>query len=53
MADILDIETDVVVVGGGMAALWAAVASARSGAATVLVDKGFAGTSGVTAAGGP
>ena len=53
MADILDIETDVVVIGGGMAALWAAVASARSGAATVLVDKGFAGTSGVTAAGGP
>ncbi len=47
------IETDVLVVGGGMAALWAAVSSARAGAAVTLVDKGFVGTSGVTATGGP
>jgi succinate dehydrogenase/fumarate reductase flavoprotein subunit len=49
----LQIEADVLVVGGGMAACWAAISAARAGARVVLVDKGFVGTSGVTATGGP
>jgi succinate dehydrogenase/fumarate reductase flavoprotein subunit len=46
-------EADVLIIGGGMAATWAAVSAAREGADVVLVDKGFVGTSGVTATGGP
>lgn len=46
-------ETDVLVIGGGMAAAWAAISAAREGAAVTLVDKGFVGTSGVTATAGP
>jgi succinate dehydrogenase/fumarate reductase flavoprotein subunit len=49
----LQIEADVLVVGGGMAACWAAISAARAGAHVVLVDKGYVGTSGVTATGGP
>ena len=49
----IGIETDVLVVGGGMAACWAASAAAGAGARVTLVDKGFVGTSGVTATGGP
>jgi len=49
----LDLETDVLIVGGGMAAAWAAIAAARAGVEVVLVDKGFVGTSGVTATAGP
>lgn len=49
----VEILTDVLVIGGGMAAAWAAVSAAREGAEVVLVDKGFVGTSGVTATGGP
>jgi L-aspartate oxidase len=48
----LTITTDVLVVGGGMAGAWAASAAAEAGAKT-LVDKGYCGTSGVTAAAGP
>ncbi len=44
---------DVLVIGGGMAGAWAATAAAREGAHVVLVEKGFCGTSGVTAAAGP
>ncbi|NWK96148.1 succinate dehydrogenase/fumarate reductase flavoprotein subunit [Sphingobium lactosutens] len=51
--DVLALTTDVLIVGGGMAACWAATAAARAGARVVLVDKGFVGTSGVTATGGP
>ena len=40
---------DVLVVGGGPAATWAAVAAAESGASVILVDKGYVGTSGATA----
>lgn len=47
------IGCDVLVIGGGMAAAWAAIGAARSGAAVVLVDKGYVGTSGVTATAGP
>ncbi|CAN5149093.1 FAD-binding protein [soil metagenome] len=46
-------RTDVLIIGGGMAAAWAAIAAAKAGASTVLVDKGYVGTSGVTATGGP
>ncbi len=49
----LALEADVLVVGGGMAAAWAAISAARKGVAVILVDKGFVGTSGVTATGGP
>jgi succinate dehydrogenase/fumarate reductase flavoprotein subunit len=49
----LNLETDVLIIGGGMAAGWAAIGAARSGADVVLVDKGYVGTSGVTATGGP
>jgi succinate dehydrogenase/fumarate reductase flavoprotein subunit len=49
----IDIETDVLVIGGGMAAAWAAIGAARAGASVVLVDKGYVGTSGVTATAGP
>ena len=44
---------DVLVVGGGMAGAWAAASAAREGASVILVDKGYCGTSGVTAAAGP
>ncbi len=47
------IEADVLVLGGGLAATWAASAAAQAGAAVVLADKGFCGTSGVTATAGP
>ena len=49
----LRIETDVLIVGGGMAACWAGISAARTGAKVVLVDKGYVGTSGVTATAGP
>ncbi|WP_033217584.1 FAD-dependent oxidoreductase [Streptomyces virginiae] len=44
--------TDVLVVGGGPAATWAALGAAEAGARVVLADKGYCGTSGATAAGG-
>lgn len=47
------LEADVLIVGGGMAAAWAAVSAAREGTDVILVDKGFVGTSGVTATAGP
>ena len=46
-------STDVLVLGGGLAGGWAATAAARAGAKVVLVDKGYFGTSGVTATAGP
>ncbi|MGV0812082.1 FAD-binding protein [Mycolicibacterium boenickei] len=46
------LSTDVLVIGGGPAATWAAVSAAESGARVILVDKGYCGTSGATAAGG-
>ena len=49
----LQLEADVLIIGGGMAAGWAAIGAARSGADVILVDKGYVGTSGVTATGGP
>ena len=49
----LTLDADVLVIGGGMAAGWAAIAAARAGVSVVLADKGFVGTSGVTATAGP
>ena len=46
-------QSDVLVIGGGLAGGWAAIAAARAGASVILVDKGYFGTSGVTATAGP
>lgn len=53
MSDAVSLTTDVLVIGGGLAAAWAGVAAARAGARVVMVDKGHCGTSGVTATAGP
>jgi succinate dehydrogenase/fumarate reductase flavoprotein subunit len=47
--DALDVSADVLVIGGGPAGAWAAVAAADAGARVILVDKGYLGTSGATA----
>ncbi|WP_408589671.1 FAD-binding protein [Novosphingobium sp.] len=47
------LSADVLILGGGMAAAWAAIAAAEAGASVIVVDKGAMGTSGVTATGGP
>lgn len=49
----LSMKTDVLIVGGGMAGAWAASAAAKAGASVILADKGYCGTSGVTATAGP
>ncbi|WP_197090448.1 FAD-dependent oxidoreductase [Cupriavidus basilensis] len=46
------LDTDVLVIGGGPAGTWAAVAAAERGARVVLADKGYCGASGATAAAG-
>ncbi|GLW07246.1 pyridine nucleotide-disulfide oxidoreductase [Microtetraspora sp. NBRC 13810] len=48
----LDLTADVLVAGGGPAGAWAAIKAAESGADVILVDKGYLGTSGATAAAG-
>jgi succinate dehydrogenase/fumarate reductase flavoprotein subunit len=48
-AEALDVLADVLVIGGGPAGAWAAVAAAQAGARVILVDKGYLGTSGATA----
>ncbi|MGW5437381.1 FAD-binding protein [Nocardia asteroides] len=45
-------ETDVLVIGGGPAASWAAIHAREAGAEVILVDKGYCGTSGATAPSG-
>jgi succinate dehydrogenase/fumarate reductase flavoprotein subunit len=42
---------DVLILGGGPAGVWAALAAAERGAKVVLAEKGFVGTGGATAAG--
>ncbi len=49
-SDPLALDADVLVIGGGPAALWAALSARTAGARVLLVDKGFAGASGVAAA---
>lgn len=46
----LDRSADILVVGGGPAGCWAAIAATEVGAKVILVDKGRVGTSGATAA---
>lgn len=48
--DALELDTDVLVIGGGPAAVWAALTARAEGARVLLVDKGFCGSSGVAAA---
>jgi succinate dehydrogenase/fumarate reductase flavoprotein subunit len=48
----LELDADVLVIGGGPAATWAALKAAEDGASVVLADKGYCGTSGATASGG-
>ncbi len=48
-ADRLELVADVLVIGGGPAASWAALAATSAGARVVVVDKGYLGTSGATA----
>lgn len=50
--DTLELSTDVLVIGGGPAGTWAALAAAAEGASVVLADKGYCGTSGATAPSG-
>lgn len=48
----IKLTADVLVIGGGPAGAWAAWSAASHGAKTILVDKGYLGTSGATAPGG-
>jgi succinate dehydrogenase/fumarate reductase flavoprotein subunit len=50
--DLLSLEADVLVIGGGPAGTWAAWTAASRGARVVLADKGYCGTSGATAPSG-
>ncbi|HVU92544.1 MAG TPA: FAD-binding protein [Jatrophihabitans sp.] len=51
MTDLVE-DADVLVIGGGPAGCWAAIAAAGAGARVVLVDKGYCGSSGAAAAAG-
>lgn len=46
----LELTADVLVIGGGPAASWAAIAAAQNGADVVIADKGYLGSSGAFAA---
>lgn len=48
----LNLEADVLVIGGGPAGAWAAYNAAAQGVRVILVDKGYCGSSGATASGG-
>lgn len=48
----INVEADVLVIGGGPAGTWAAWRAASSGASVILVDKGYCGTTGCAAASG-
>ena len=48
MADEITLESDVLVVGGGGAGMFAAVAAARNGARVLLLDKNVIGRGGAT-----
>lgn len=52
IADAVELDADVLVLGGGPAGTWAAISAAGEGARVVLVDKGFCGTSGASAPSG-
>jgi succinate dehydrogenase/fumarate reductase flavoprotein subunit len=46
------LRADVLVIGGGLSATWAAITAAEVGVSVVLVDKGYCGASGVAATAG-
>jgi succinate dehydrogenase/fumarate reductase flavoprotein subunit len=48
----LELDADVLVLGGGPAGTWAALTAVGRGAKVVLADKGYCGTSGATAPSG-
>lgn len=48
----LELNADVLVIGGGPAGTWAAITAASKGSTVVLVDKGYCGSSGATAPSG-
>ncbi|HTV19552.1 MAG TPA: FAD-binding protein [Polyangiaceae bacterium] len=48
----IELSADVLVIGGGPAGTWAALAAAAAGQKVVLADKGYCGTSGATAPSG-
>lgn len=48
----LNLEADVLVIGGEPAGAWAAYNAAAQGVRVILVDKGYCGSSGATASGG-
>jgi succinate dehydrogenase/fumarate reductase flavoprotein subunit len=48
----VELAADVLVIGGGPAGTWAALAAAAEGRRVVLADKGYCGTSGATAPSG-
>lgn len=48
MADIIALETDVLVAGGGGAGMFAALSAAQHGARVILIDKNVAGRGGAT-----
>ncbi|KAF0844810.1 FAD-dependent oxidoreductase [Nocardia caishijiensis] len=52
MSETWSARTDVLVIGGGPAAAWAAIHAREAGARVTLVDKGYCGTSGATAPSG-
>ncbi|MFB7724869.1 FAD-dependent oxidoreductase [Nocardia sp. NPDC056100] len=52
MSETWQLSTDVLVIGGGPAACWAAIHAREAGAEVTLVDKGYCGTSGATAPSG-
>jgi succinate dehydrogenase/fumarate reductase flavoprotein subunit len=47
-----EVDTDVLVLGGGPSGTWAALSAASNGARVVLADKGYCGSSGATAPSG-
>src|ERR1700733_11864026 len=50
--DGVTVDADVLVLGGGPAGCWAAIAAAETGASVVLADKGYCGTTGAAASAG-
>ncbi len=52
MSDVLTLSTDVLVIGGGPAATWAAIHARDAGAEVIIADKGYCGASGTTAPSG-
>lgn len=48
----LNLQADVLVIGGGPAGTWAALTAAAKGAKVILADKGYCGSSGATAPSG-